>query len=111
MVIGFIVSEIIDIAALTLRGAGALYKYIFAVEEQQVETNVKLIHQIQELEKMCSNLSQQRIDDIKMYTKEIEELNERLYLFEMESKTKSNRGSNPPDCAQTDHPRDSGAPP
>lgn len=74
MVIGFLVSEIIDIASLTVKGASAIYRFFFSIEEESVETHMKLIKQIEALEKMCADLSQQRIEDMKRYTKQIDDL-------------------------------------
>jgi len=74
MVIGFLVSEIVDIASLAVRGASAVYTFFFSVEKKSVETHMKLMQQIEALEKMCADLSQQRIDDIKRYAEEINDL-------------------------------------
>ena len=43
MVIGFLVSEIVDIASLTARGVSAIYTFFFSVEKKSVETHIKLI--------------------------------------------------------------------
>ena len=78
MVIGFLVSEIVDIASLTVRGASAIYTFFFSVEKTTVETHMKLMQQIEALEKMCADLSQQRMDDMKRYTEEINDLRKML---------------------------------
>lgn len=78
MLIGLLMSEVFDIASITLKGISALYGYVFSIEQEEMQTNKKLIKQVQDLEKMCSDISQQRLNDLKMYNEQIESLKEEI---------------------------------
>lgn len=96
MVIGFLVSEIVDIASLTARGVSAIYTFFFSVEKKSVETHIKLIQQIEALEKICADLSQQRIDDMKRYTEQIDDLKKMLLAHQSRDSVSSSCASDEP---------------
>ena len=78
MIIGFLASELVDVASLAIRGANSLYNYLFSVEQKEVEMNVKLIEQVQKLEDMCSKMAAQRLKDLKMYETQINGLRQQI---------------------------------
>lgn len=74
MVLGFLLSEAIEIACVTIKGAVSIVRYFFSTEQKEVNVNMKLIQQVQDLEKMCVDISEQRAKDIKQFEESIDEL-------------------------------------